>query len=317
MIPFKGKLRVKHLEFVLVVAELGNFSKAAAQLNTTQSGLSRAIAEIEELVGARLFERTAKGTECTPLGMAMCRHARQLLVDFRRAEVELAALSRGDQGSLTVGCFSMFAGWPVAPAVCQFQQRYPRVMLTIDVGTHEELVDRLDSGAVDVLISRYSVTLNPQIYRSTTLLHDDVVLVCAQDHPLASTAAATLQQCVEYPWITPLPGSRIRGELEYRLIQYGLSLPDMVGALSLAFGIEMLRGGNYLWVMPGSVAAIHQARQALTILPVQLPLQGSPLSAIWRKDRPSQRPMRAFCVALGQAIRADHSVLNEHHYYVQ
>ena len=39
MIPFKGKLRVRHLEVVLLVAELGNLSKASAQLNTTQSGL--------------------------------------------------------------------------------------------------------------------------------------------------------------------------------------------------------------------------------------------------------------------------------------
>ena len=85
MTPFRGKLRIRHLEIVLTVAELGNLSKAATQLHSTQSGLSRAIAEIEELVGARLFERTARGTTCTPLGETMCRHARRRLPDCRTA----------------------------------------------------------------------------------------------------------------------------------------------------------------------------------------------------------------------------------------
>ncbi|KAG1306985.1 hypothetical protein G6F62_015312 [Rhizopus arrhizus] len=104
------------VRMLVQVAEARSFTVAAGQLGLSQSGLSRAIAEIEELVGARLFERTAKGTTCTPLGEAMCRHARLLLTDFRKAEIDLAAMSRGDEGSLTVGCFSMFAGWPVAQA---------------------------------------------------------------------------------------------------------------------------------------------------------------------------------------------------------
>jgi len=316
MTPFKGKLRVRHLEIVLAVAELGNLSKAATQLNTTQSGLSRAIVEIEEIVGARLFERTAKGTTCTSLGMAMCRHARQLLVDFRRAEVELAALSRGDEGSLTVGCFSMFAGWPVAPASRRFQEKYSRVMLTIEVGTHEQLIEQLDAGAIDILVSRYSALMNPQIYRSVTLLHDAVVLACANHHPLAKRLNSSLADYLHYPWITALPGSRIRGELERRLVQQGLTVPDMAGALSPEFGMEMLQGGHYLWLMPGSVAAVKQARGELSILPALPPLQRSPLSAIWRRDRPSTRPMRAFSSMLAQAVRADSDILHVHHYEV-
>ena len=224
MTPFKGKLRTRHLEIVLTVAELGNLSKAAAQLHSTQSGLSRAIAEIEELVGARLFERTARGTSCTPLGEAMCRHARQLLTGFRKAEIDLAALSRGDEGSLTVGCFSMFAGWPVAQAASRFRERHPRITLTLEIGTHERLIEDLDAGALDVLISRFSSTVDPSIYRSANLLEDAVVLACAPTHPLADRPEATLADCVAYPWITALPGSRIRGELEMLLLREGLPI---------------------------------------------------------------------------------------------
>ncbi|HCW20375.1 LysR family transcriptional regulator [Achromobacter sp.] len=305
MTPFRGKLRIRHLEIVLTVAEQGNLSKAAAQLHSTQSGLSRAIAEIEELVGARLFERTAKGTTCTPLGDAMCRHARLLLTDFRKAEIDLAAMSRGDEGSLTVGCFSMFAGWPVAQAARAFRQAYPRITLTIEIGTHERLIEDLDAGGLDVLISRFSSTVNPQIYRSTTLLEDPVVLGCAIGHPLAGRADATLADYVAYPWITALPGSRIRGELEMSLRNAGLAIPDMIGALSLEFGHEMLLDGQYLWMLPGSVAAVRQARGELIVLPARPAIGKSPLAAIWRRDRPSTRQARAFAEQVKQAIQAD------------
>lgn len=305
MTPFRGKLRIRHLEIVLTVAELGNLSKAAAQLHSTQSALSRAIAEIEELVGARLFERTAKGTSCTALGVAMCRHARQLLTGLRKAETDLAAVSRGDEGSLTVGCFSMFASWPMAEAARAFRVACPRITLSIEIGTHERLIEDLDAGAIDVLISRFSSAVNPQIYRSINLLNDPIVLACAADHPLAGAPEATLADCVAYPWIAALPGSRIRGELELSLRQAGLPIPDMIGVLSLEFGREMLLEGQYLWMLPGSVAAVRQARGELVVLPARPALRKSPLAAIWRRDRPSTRQARAFAAQLELAIAAD------------
>ncbi|HYG42382.1 MAG TPA: LysR family transcriptional regulator [Bordetella sp.] len=309
MTPFRGKLRIRHLEIVLTVAELGNLSKAATQLHSTQSGLSRAIAEIEEVVGARLFERTAKGTTCTLLGAAMCRHARQMLSDFRKAEVDLAAVLRGEEGSLTVGCFSMFAGWPVAEAAHAFRLAYPRISLTLEMGTHEKLIEDLDSGALDVLISRFSSTVNPQVYRSVTLLNDPVVLACAPTHPLAARQDATLADYARYPWMTALPGSRIRGELEISLRAAGLPIPDMIGVLSLEFGREMLRTADYLWMMPGSVAAVSQARGDLHVLAHKPALAKSPLAAIWRRDRPSTRQARAFASSLAQVIRAERIAL--------
>lgn len=305
MTPFKGKLRVRHLEIVLAVAELGNLSRAAAQLQTSQPSLSRAIAEIEELVGARLFERTAKGSHCTPLGLAMCRHARQLLIDFRKAEVDMAALLRGDQSSLTVGCFALFSGWPAAPAARRFRADFPRITLSIEVGTHEQLIEQLDAGAIDLLVSRYSAAVNPQIYRSVTLLNDPVVLACAPGHTLTTRPGATLADYARYPWITALPGSRIRAELEMNLVQAGLPVPDMIGALSPEFSRELLRDSDYLWMLPGSVAAVHQARGELAVLPVLPGIQPSPLAAIWRRDRPSSRPARAFTARMAQAIRHD------------
>ncbi len=305
MTSFQGKLKIRHLEIVLAVADCGNLSRAATQLGMTQSGLSRAIAEIEELAGGRLFERTPRGMSCTPLGLSMCRHAGTLLGNFRKAESDLAAISGGDLGSITIGCFSMFSGWPLADAVQAFRTSHPKVTLTIQIGTHERLIKDLDSADIDVLISRYTPGLDPQTYRSLSLLDDAIVLGCAPNHPLAGRKKVTLADCVAFPWITPMPGSRLRAELYSLLKTHNLATPEMIAALSPEFGREMLATGDYLWLLPGSVAAVMRDRGAIHVLPVDVALRRSPMAAIWRRDRPSTREVRAFSATLSKVIKAE------------
>jgi DNA-binding transcriptional LysR family regulator len=305
MTSFQGKLKIRHLEIVLAVADCGNLSRATTQLGLTQSGLSRAIAEIEELAGGRLFERTPRGMTCTQLGLSMCRHAGTLLGNFRKAEADLAAIAGGNLGSITVGCFSMFSGWPLADAVQAFRVSHPQVTLTMQIGTHERLIKDLDSADIDVLISRYTPGLDPQTYRFLSLLEDAIVLGCSLQHPLAGKQKVTLADCVAFPWITPLPGSRLRAELHNLLRANKLAEPEMVGALSPEFGREMLAGGDYLWMLPGSVAAVMRSKGAIHVLSVEMALRHSPMAAIWRRDRPSTREVRAFSATLSKVIKAE------------
>lgn len=302
MTPFQGKLRIRHMEIVLAISDFGTLSKAALQLHLTQSGLSRAITEIEEIAGGRLFERTGKGMVCTPLGEAMCRHAQILLGDLDAAETDLAAVASGDLGSLTVGCFSMFSAWPLAEAVRQFRAIHPRVALAIQVGMHERLMEDLDAGKLDVLIGRHLPTLNPEVYRSTDLMEDSVVLACAAHHPLAGRTQLTLADCAAYPWIAAPPKNRVRMELEARLRTTDTPLPQMVGALTPEFAREMIATGEYLCMLAGSVGRMMQSRGDLHVLPVDLALDTPPLAAIWRRERSSTRQVREFTSVLASVV---------------
>lgn len=304
MTPFQRKLRIRHLEVVLAIADFGSLSKAAVQLHMTQSGLSRAITEVEEAVGGRLFERTGKGMVSTPLGEAMCRHAQVLLGDLDTAETDLRAVANGDLGSLSVGCFSMFSGWPLADAVRAFRTDHPRVALAIHVGMHERLIEDLDAGKLDLLLSRRLPTLNPEIYRSVDLMEDSVVLACAATHPLARQATVTLADCVAWPWIAAPPKNRVRMELEAHLRATGTTVPQMVGALSLEFATEMIADGAYLCMLAASVGRTLEARGLLHVLPVELALDTPPLAAIWRRERSSTRQLREFTAALTSVVAA-------------
>lgn len=292
--PFLGKLRIRHFEIVLAIAEHGSLAKAEGQLHLTQSGLSRAITEIEEIIRGRLFERTGKGMVCTPLGDALCRHARVLLGDLDKAETDLAAIAKGNQGSLVVGCFSHFVGWPLADAVRSFRSAHPRVVLTIHAGMNERLIEDLDSGKVDLIIGRRPPTLNPEIYRYTDLMEDSIVLASGKGHPLAKKREVMLADCVSYPWIVAPDKNRVRIQLENKLHESGLVLPDFVGALSLEFALSMVSDNRYICMLPGSVAKQLTQKNDLRVLPISLGFTMPPIAAVWRRERSSTLQLRQF-----------------------
>src|SRR5690606_22682274 len=99
----------------------------------------------------------------------------------------------------------------------QFRQKHPRIMISVQSGTHEKLMEELNSGFIDVLLSRSVAGINPEIYRTTPLLTDSVALVCAPNHPLSNLEMPLLEDCVKFPWISAMPESRIRLELEQNL----------------------------------------------------------------------------------------------------
>lgn len=299
---FLGKLRIRHFEIVLVIAEFGSLAKAAGHLHLTQSGLSRVITEIEEIVRGRLFERTAKGMVCTPLGDALCRHARVLLGDLDKAEADLAAIAKGNQGSLVVGCFSHFAGWPLADAVKSFRCMHPRVALTIHVGMNERLIEDLDSGKIDLIIGRRLPTLNPEIYRYTDLMEDSIVLACGKSHPLAKKREVTLADCIRFPWIVAPEKNRVRIQLEDKLHDSGLALPDFVGALSLEFALNMISDNRYICMLPGSIASQLAKKAEIRTLPISLGFTMPPIAAVWRRERSSTHQLREFLDAVASVI---------------
>lgn len=302
--PFKGKLRIRHFEIVLAIADFGSLSKAAGKLHLTQSGLSRAITEIEEVVGGRLFERTGKGMVCTPLGDALRRHSQMVLSDLDKAETDLLAIASGNLGNLTIGCFSLFSAWPLADAVRAFQSKHPRVALSIDVGMHNRLIEDLDATKIELLISRRAPTLNPDLYRFTDLIVDSVALACASTHLLASQVEVALEQCTEFPWIVPPPKNRVRMELETLLRDLCSPFPLFIGALSLEFSLEMIEDARCLWLLPRSIALDLAKRRRLRILPLRLDLSAPPLAAIWRRERTSTQQIREFTAVLTAVIDA-------------
>lgn len=107
------------------VARTRSFTDAASRLHTSQSSLSTAVRDLENLIDARLIERTTKHFELTAIGAEFLAAVTQVLDDLQRALADVSSATRLQTGVLTVGASPLLAGSLLADLVGRFRVQYP------------------------------------------------------------------------------------------------------------------------------------------------------------------------------------------------
>lgn len=296
MNPLRSRLKIRHIHVVLAIADMGNLLRAAQALNITQPAISKALAEVEDVIGERLFDRTPFGTRPTPVGEALIRHGRNVLTDLDRVHDALEAIRRGDAGTLRVGVFSLIAEWePISRAINDLRELSRGLSLIIEDGNMEDLVLKLEAGSLDVVVGRYPYAAQQQHHTVRGLGPDRIVLVAGAAHPLLrSEIPLTLASLMAYTWILPPARNIVRMQLEMEIAAARLVLSEMpLTSLSMPVNIRLVQTTDFIMLMPNCVARQMEQQRDLRVLPFELPLSLGPLMAMWRSERvvDSQRDM--------------------------
>jgi molybdate transport repressor ModE-like protein len=101
--PPQSRLKLPHLRLIAAIEDTGMVSAAAQALNMSQPAASRMIGEMETLMEAQLCERLSRGVRLTPLGQALARQARSVLLQLAQAEQEFDDLRAGRRGVVSLG----------------------------------------------------------------------------------------------------------------------------------------------------------------------------------------------------------------------
>jgi LysR family glycine cleavage system transcriptional activator len=117
-----------------------SFTLAGEELALTQSAVGRQIANLEELVGIKLFRRTRRGVALTPAGTVYAQTIRRRLDEFERDTVELAARSSGG-GLIELGVVPTFATHWLVPRLGRFAALHPGVQVNLHVRTRPFLFE--------------------------------------------------------------------------------------------------------------------------------------------------------------------------------
>ncbi|XUW93515.1 LysR family transcriptional regulator (plasmid) [Burkholderia sp. M6-3] len=126
------------------VAEAGSFTEAARILDTTTGAVSRAVSDLEIHLRTRLLNRTTRRIALTEAGDRYLRHCEHILGYIDQAEAEAAGAHVRPAGKLRVHATSGFGQYYVAPAVVEYQQRFPSV--SVDLTLSQHVPDLLDDG---------------------------------------------------------------------------------------------------------------------------------------------------------------------------
>lgn len=194
--------RLRAFEVFSTVVGQGSFTRAADKLETSPANVTRYISELEEMLGARLLNRTSRRLSLTETGKTLYDRALSILEDVAEAEAIASSAAMQPRGRLRINAPLSFGVLHLAPLWPRFMARYPDVEL--DIGLADRLVDLVDEGFdLAVRISRGgSPTL---ISRKLATVHH---CVCASPDYIARHGAPqtpddlTKHACIAYTYST-------------------------------------------------------------------------------------------------------------------
>ncbi|MFC8077883.1 LysR family transcriptional regulator [Streptomyces sp. NPDC057307] len=187
-------MELQQMRYVIAVAEMNSFTRAAQRCHVVQSALSHQIARLEKELGARLFERTSRRVRLTPAGAAFLPAARQCLDAAERVAAEVAAAVGEVRGRLAVGLIPTVAAVDVPAVLREFHQRHPKARISLSVGASDELAEQVRQGDIEVAFLGIPVTARPRGVMARKLAEERLVAVVSPDHPLADETSVDLRR---------------------------------------------------------------------------------------------------------------------------
>lgn len=145
-------ITLRHLQFLVAVADELNFSRAAETCFVTQPTLSAGVKELEERLGVILAERSKRSVIMTPLGLKMVERAQAILRDVDELEALAAAHTNPAAGDLRLGSIPTIGPFLIPKALPAVRAAFPDLRLYLREELTESLLDGLRSGRLDVVL---------------------------------------------------------------------------------------------------------------------------------------------------------------------
>lgn len=186
-------LEIRHLKLVRAIRSEGNLTRAADRLHLTQSALSHQLRDVEERLGAQLFQRSRRGLLPTPAGLRLLQAAETVLDELERAEAEVRRAGPTGLIRLSTECYTTYHWLPQALSL--FQRRRPEVEVRIVVEATHRPFEALLEGELDVAI--VSSTRQDRRIAYQPIFKDELVAVLWPGHRLAGRRVLRPEDFVE------------------------------------------------------------------------------------------------------------------------
>lgn len=280
-----GRLRVKQLALLIALDEHRSLHRAAAALAMTQSAASKALAEVESMIEAPLFERSKSGIVPNALGQCVIRYARLLRTDLGALCQEIAEIRSGGGGRIAVGAIMGAIPGLVTRAINWLHTSQPNLSIELVEGSSPSLLSLLDEGRLDLAIARTTMSPNPSQYHYQPLADEPTALVVGYAHPPIRVRHMTIRDLKDYRWVTYPSQMPIRALLERELDQAGLTIPGKPIETASTFATVSLlcQRSDLVSLLPTEVAEFFAVHKVVRILPIQLNARIQTFGIVTRK----------------------------------
>lgn len=195
-------MELANLHAFMAITEYGSFSLAAEKLYLTQPAISKRIAQLENELGVKLFDRIARGVQMTLAGQTLHQRSKQILQEVEDTRRAIASLTDTVSGQLLMGTSHHIALHRLPRYLKQYKENYPQVTLDLKFTDSESGCKSVENGELEfAVVTLPTVTRLP--LKSIPLWKDELVIVIAADHPLSKINNPGVSELLEYDAIMP------------------------------------------------------------------------------------------------------------------
>ncbi len=296
------KIKMRHLSAFVETVRRGSLKAASEQIMLTQPAISKTLRDLEDILGVTLLHRDRGGIRLTREGAVFRQFAEQGLAALNHGLASLDALSAGRATPLRIGTLPSVAADLLPDVILQFGELSPATPVTVEDGGIRTLLERLRSGALDLVLGRMGQPEMMTGLSFTQLYAEHVVFAAASDHPLAQETrlAALTDSLILYP----PKESAIRPLVDRFLISQGITdWQHRLETVSSSFGRSMTLGpAQAIWIISQGVIAREVASGQMVTLPIDTQAMAGPVGIMARSEEDPTPAIRLFRQALVTAI---------------
>ena len=295
------RISLRQLEVFAAIARSASTRAAAERVSRSQSAASAALAELEAALGEALFDRVGRRLVLNENGRALLPAATALLDQA----VELQAMFSGEHAApLRVSASLTIGEYLLPDLVAQWKLAHPQSAVHLAIGNSTEVI-----AAVAAMDADVGFIEGPQTHPDLSVrpwLSDELVIVAAPGHPLASGQRASVRQLVEAAWILREPGSGTRQASDRWLLEH-------LGQLNIGFELgsteaikRLAAAGAGLACLSRHVVLQSLERGDLAEVHTRLPVARRRLSLVVRRDKRQGRATEDFirhCLSVAPSAR--------------
>ena len=289
---------MRHLSAFVETIRCGSMKLAAERIFLTQPAISKTLKELEAILGAPLLLRDRGGVRLTREGIVFRQFAEQSLAALSHGIASLDALTAGTAAPLRIGALPSVAADLLPDVILSFADLSPTSPVTVEDGPIGALVDRLRSGALDIVVGRMG---RPEMMNGlsfTQLYSEQVIFAVSAEHPLAK--CNDVRALEDLRVLYPPKGAAIRSLVDRFMIARGIGeWPNRLETVSGSFGRTMTLGpAQAVWIISQGVVARDIAAGRRVAMPIDTSEMAGPVGILARSEDEPTPSMRLFRQAL-------------------
>lgn len=264
---------LRHLRYLLAVADHGGFTRAAEALHVSQPTLSQQIRQLEETLGVTLFDRTSRTVKPTDAGEAYIECARRVLVELEAGKRALHDVKDLSRGTLRLAMTPTFMAYLVGPLVRDFAARFPGIHLQIFELSMDDIEAGLADDSLDIAIA-FTPVRNAEI-ECIPAFTESLAVMVGREHPLyvsnSRLRAADVAR-LDFALLAPEFITRLSVDEYFR--QQGITPKVHIEVNSVSTLLEVVRCSPMATMLPQAIATEDRALRRLRV-EAQAPQRGA------------------------------------------